>query len=61
MPAYRAMTDLNAPPPGHPGMSIPHGMDLSGLSGRVSSGLARARGRERGHDVSVGKRGGWRR
>ena len=30
------MSEVNAPPIGHPGMSIPHGMDLSGLSGEVS-------------------------
>ena len=36
MPAQRAMSEVNAPLPGHPSESIPHGMDLSGLSGEVS-------------------------
>ena len=59
MPAYWAMKDLNAPPPGQPSMSIPHGMDLSGVSGRVPDAVVDVSVVDVSVDVSVGEFGGW--
>ena len=58
-PALRAMTEVNAPPPGHPSMSIPHGMDLSGLSGEVSVPMPNSRipGFRRGFTETLQRRG----
>ena len=54
-PALQAMSEVNAPLIGHPGMSIPHGMDLSGLSGEVS--VAHAGFQDSWPDFGVGSRG----